>query len=106
MTTVSDNFLSGSNALYVAELYARYLDNASNVDARWAEWFSTLDSDSKSVLSELKGATWAPSDAGVIGKFDNGTGGQWGEEQMQPDGVVSGQEAIDGRNLQSGVTPS
>ena len=85
MTTEPDNFLSGGNALYVAELYARYLDDASSVDTRWAEWFATLDSDSKAVLGELKGATWAPSDAGVIGKFANGADGQFGSEWMEPD---------------------
>lgn len=88
MTTSSDNFLSGSNALYVAELYARYLDNASSVDARWAEWFSTLDGDTKSVLNELQGATWAPSDAGIIGKYKTNNDGDW----MDPGAGVRAQQ--------------
>ncbi len=89
MTTVPDNFLSGANALYVAELYARYLDNASTVDQHWADWFSGLDDDSRSVLGELQGASWAPSSAGVVGAFGangNGAGGEW----MEPDGAGSG----------------
>ena len=89
MTTVPDNFLSGANALYVAELYARYLDNASTVDQHWADWFSGLDDDSRSVLGELHGASWAPSSAGVVGAFGangNGAGGEW----MEPDGAGSG----------------
>ena len=77
MTASSDNFLSGANALYVAELYARYLDNASNVDQHWIDWFGAMDDDTKSVLDDLRGASWAPSDAGVIGQFGNG---EWMDE--------------------------
>lgn len=77
MTKASDDFLSGANALYVAELYARFLDSATNVDQHWVDWFSTMDDDTRSVLDELRGASWAPSDAGVIGQFGNG---EWMDE--------------------------
>ncbi len=72
MATHTDQFLSGANALYVAELYARFLDDASSVDTSWAAWFGELDDDTRTMLDEMRGATWAPSDAGVIGAFGNG----------------------------------
>lgn len=72
MTGSTDTFLSGANALYVAELYARYLENASSVDRSWVDYFVGLGGAEREILDELRGATWAPSEAGVIGKFGNG----------------------------------
>ena len=69
MSGSTDTFLSGANALYVAELYARYSDNPSQVDASWAEYFSALDDEEREILVDLKGATWAPSQSGVVGQF-------------------------------------
>lgn len=105
MTTVPDNFLSGGNALYIAELYARYLTNASSVDSHWAEWFADLDDDTRSVLDELQGATWAPAGAGVIGAFDEyGNGGnvRWMEPEMGTGAQVMPTQPITG----PGVAPS
>ena len=68
-----DSFLSGSNALYVAELYTRYLAAPDDVDRSWAEFFSDLRDDERAVLDDLRGATWAPSGSGVIGRFGNGS---------------------------------
>ena len=68
----TDTFLSGANALYVAELYARYLESAGDVDRSWADFFATLRDEEREILDDLRGATWAPSDSGVIGRFGNG----------------------------------
>ena len=73
MSESTDTFLSGANALYVAEMYARYTENPSQVDHSWAEYFSTMDDEEREILVDLKGATWSPSDSGVIGQFGNGT---------------------------------
>ena len=72
MTGSTDTFLNGANALYVAELYARYLENASSVDRSWVDYFVGLGDAEREILDELRGASWAPSAAGVIGKFGNG----------------------------------
>ena len=71
-TQSADTALSGANALYAAELYARYLDNPSAVDKSWADYFATLGEEERDILSEMRGATWAPSDGGVIGMDGNG----------------------------------
>lgn len=68
-----DTFLTGANALYVAELYARYNDNPSQVDSSWADYFGALDDEEREILVDLKGATWAPSDRGVIGQYGTGS---------------------------------
>ncbi len=67
MRPTLDTLLSGSNAVYIAELYGRYLSNPHDVDAGWAGFFSELEEDGRAVLDELRGATWAPSGAAVIG---------------------------------------
>ncbi len=35
-------FLSGANAEFIAELYARYLDDPGSVDASWRGFFAEL----------------------------------------------------------------
>ncbi len=67
MKPTLDTLLSGSNATYIAELYGRYLGNPNDVDAAWAGFFGELEEDGRAVLDELRGATWAPSGAMVIG---------------------------------------
>ncbi len=62
-----NSFLFGANAVFIEELYSRYLDNPNLVDASWARFFEELDDDSRAVLEELRGASWAPRRSGVIG---------------------------------------
>ena len=56
------SFLFGSNAGYVAELYARFLSDPAAVDPSWNSFFQDLDEDSRAVLDELRGASWTVSD--------------------------------------------
>ena len=62
-----ESILTGINATYIAELYTRYMDDPNSVDASWVSFFSGLEDDGKSVLDDLRGASWASSDTGVIG---------------------------------------
>ena len=61
-------FLSSGNGVFVAELYERYLQNPSSVDPSWTGFFSTLSDDARAMLDEMRGASWAPRDAAVIGE--------------------------------------
>ncbi|HYD29616.1 MAG TPA: 2-oxoglutarate dehydrogenase E1 component [Azospirillaceae bacterium] len=63
---VQSSFLYGANATYLAELYHRYLTDPKSVDSSWSGFFAELDDDSRGILTELRGAPWAPSDASVI----------------------------------------
>ncbi|MGE4218658.1 MAG: 2-oxoglutarate dehydrogenase E1 component [Alphaproteobacteria bacterium] len=61
------SFLFGGNETYIAELYARYMQDRGSVDAGWASYFENLDDDARGVLDELRGASWAPRGTTVIG---------------------------------------
>ena len=65
------SFLTGSNATYIAELYAAYLKDPAAVDASWTSFFRDLDEDEAALMKSLEGASWAPSDAGIIGVADS-----------------------------------
>jgi len=66
------SFLSGANATFVAELYARYLDNPAGVEPGWAGFFAELHDDARALLSELRGASWSPRASHVIGNGHEG----------------------------------
>jgi 2-oxoglutarate dehydrogenase E1 component len=65
MSTIPASFLSGPNAPFIEELYAKYLENPSAVDPSWRKFFSELEDDSAIVLQDIRGASWAPRDRSV-----------------------------------------
>ena len=65
-----NSFLHGVNEVYLAELYARFLDSPGSVDASWGAFFGDLQDDARDVLGELSGASWAPRGCKVIGNGD------------------------------------
>ena len=64
------SFLYGGNAVYIADLYEKFLADPNSVDAGWREIFKDLADDPSNFRKEKTGASWAPSDAGVIGRDD------------------------------------
>jgi len=60
-------FLNTGNQVYIAEMYARYLDDPGSVNLQWQEFFQDLECDARDLNAEQKGASWAPSDAGILG---------------------------------------
>ena len=60
-------FLSGANAPFIAEMYARYVDDPNAVDDSWRSFFSGLTDDPAAVASEVAGASWKPKSARIIG---------------------------------------
>jgi len=60
-------FLYTGNQVYIAEMYERYLDDPGSVNLQWQEFFQDLEDDSKDLSADRTGASWAPSDAGVLG---------------------------------------
>jgi 2-oxoglutarate dehydrogenase E1 component len=73
MATSLDSFLSGANAPYIAELYARFLKNPTSVDQTWVSFFTDLSDDLRAVLDDQEGASWAPSTSSIIGNNDSVT---------------------------------
>jgi 2-oxoglutarate dehydrogenase E1 component len=51
---------NGANAAFIADLYARWTANPASVDASFDELFRTLNDESRAVLEDAEGASWAP----------------------------------------------
>ncbi|MEJ2120761.1 MAG: 2-oxoglutarate dehydrogenase E1 component [Alphaproteobacteria bacterium] len=69
------SFLSGPNAPFIAELYAKFLGDPGSVDASWASFFNELGDDAREALLDYAGASWAPRRTSVIGNGDAGGNG-------------------------------
>ena len=54
------SFLSGPNAAFITELYARYAQDPSAVDAGWRDYFASLGDGAAEAMGDLRGASWAP----------------------------------------------
>jgi 2-oxoglutarate dehydrogenase E1 component len=55
----SPTFLTAANAGFIAELYARYLDNPDAVDESWRSVFSEIGDDRSAILTEMRPPVWA-----------------------------------------------
>jgi 2-oxoglutarate dehydrogenase E1 component len=51
-------FLYGANAGYIEDLYARYQQDPSSVDAQWQAFFGALKDDKQAVEKSARGASW------------------------------------------------
>jgi 2-oxoglutarate dehydrogenase E1 component len=70
MRAEQTSFLFGANAPFIEELYERYLGDPNAVDAEWRTFFEALGEPKSDVLAEVRGASWAPNGAHVIGAVD------------------------------------
>jgi 2-oxoglutarate dehydrogenase E1 component len=70
MRAEQTSFLFGANAPFIEELYARYLGDPNAVDSEWRTFFEALGEHKESVLAEVRGASWAPNGAHIIGAVD------------------------------------
>jgi 2-oxoglutarate dehydrogenase E1 component len=59
------SFLTGANAGFIADLYARFLEDPGSVDESWRRFFSEIGDDASAALGELRGPTWARPPAAV-----------------------------------------
>ena len=55
---------TGANAAFIADLYARWVENPDSVDPSFAELFAALNDDARAVLTDASGASWAPRPRG------------------------------------------
>ncbi|GAB2178094.1 2-oxoglutarate dehydrogenase E1 component [Dongia sp. agr-C8] len=65
MSNIPASFLSGPNAPFIEELYAKYLENPNTVDPSWRKFFAELEDDSAIVLQDIRGASWAPRERDI-----------------------------------------
>ncbi len=52
---------NGANAAFIADLYARWARDPNSVDPSFQDLFSALNDESRAVLEDASGASWAPS---------------------------------------------
>ena len=63
---MNDSFLNSANAPYVAELYFKYTQNPKSIDESWKSFFSSLNEDEISIISDFGGPEWKKRDTNVI----------------------------------------
>ncbi|MBM3602451.1 MAG: 2-oxoglutarate dehydrogenase E1 component [Alphaproteobacteria bacterium] len=63
---VLPTFLSGANIPYLLEIYARYLQDPSSIDASWAQYFATMGDHGHAALHDMLGASWSPRDLTTV----------------------------------------
>jgi 2-oxoglutarate dehydrogenase E1 component len=61
---------NGANAAFLGDQYARWAANPGSVDASFADLFSALNDEARSVLEEATGASWAPRGPGPAAADD------------------------------------
>ncbi len=54
----TNQLLTGANAAFVEDLYARFLSNPDSVDPSWRDFFGALGDDSRAVLAKNGGVSW------------------------------------------------
>jgi len=52
------SFLDGTNATYLAELYARYETDPSSLAPEWRSFFASLGDDAADVFADARGPSW------------------------------------------------
>jgi 2-oxoglutarate dehydrogenase E1 component len=59
--------MTGANAAFLADLYARWVERPDSVDPSFADLFGALNDEARSVLTDATGASWAPRSRGRFG---------------------------------------
>ena len=72
MSTLIDenSFLSGGNAVFIAELYGQFLNDPNSVDASWVQFFRDLADEKDALSLDFKGTADQKRDIKVIGAID------------------------------------
>src|SRR5580704_15094285 len=83
-------FLSGANAEFIAELYARYLDDPDAVDPSWRRFFADMPDDAAAIRAERTGPPWAQPLPPLVA----------------PEAAPAASEAVDGAAVQQAAIDS
>ena len=91
------SFLTGPNSGFIAELYARWLDDPGAVDASWRGFFAELADQPEAVRKELEGPGWGDGRSHIIGNGHDAAPRANGHAAPAPDIAPQGiaQAALD-----------
>jgi 2-oxoglutarate dehydrogenase E1 component len=59
--------ITGANAAFLADLYARWVEKPDSVDPSFQELFGALNDEARGILTDAIGASWAPRGRGGFG---------------------------------------
>jgi 2-oxoglutarate dehydrogenase E1 component len=68
MQTELATILSGANAGFISDLYARYLRDPRTVDPSWVEFFAGLADEAAAASAAVQGPSWAPKNGHADGE--------------------------------------
>ncbi|MDX2028616.1 MAG: 2-oxoglutarate dehydrogenase E1 component [Alphaproteobacteria bacterium] len=88
------SFLYSANGDFIAELYRLYADNPAAVDPSWRSFFEGLHDDARSVLEEMRGASWSPAKTEKV-ILKNGHESQSAARQIAASGIPTDTALLD-----------
>jgi len=80
-------FLTGANAGFITELYARFLAHPDAVDESWRRLFSEMGDDLTAVLTERRGPAWSKSTPLIVA--DGAAPAEVGAEALRQSAIDS-----------------
>ena len=54
------SFLSKSNSAFIESMYLKYINSDPDLSQDWNEFFDGLGDETKYILNEIQGPSWAP----------------------------------------------
>ncbi len=90
---MNDSFLNSANAPYVAELYFKYTQSPNSIDESWKSFFSSLNEDELSIISDFGGPEWKKRDTNVI-------------DDISFDKVIRSSDSVDFNNFKTSTLDS
>ena len=72
MTTKFDPLLSAQNAIFIEELYNKYIKNPESVDEAWRQYFSQMAEDNKEFTQCFLGPSWVKRQDKIVGYKEKG----------------------------------
>jgi len=64
------SFLNGGNAVFIAEIYERYIQDPTSVDSSWAVFFQELKDEARNISLDFKGPSNAKRNVAIVGAID------------------------------------
>ena len=54
-------FLNKSNSTFIEEMYLKFINNDPTLPTSWKKYFSEIGDNSETVVKEINGPSWSPS---------------------------------------------
>src|SRR3974390_3163851 len=97
------SFLQGTNATYIDEIYARFENDPSSVDAEWQEFFKSLKDPPGDVRKNAEGPSWGRRNWPVTPQDDltSALDGNWAEVEKVVGKKLAAKAQVPGSEITS-----